>query len=173
MRISELIRLMVAITAIASFPIAANAGSIQDRKGFAVYEAVAEAGVHPRRPHPGDQKVMTRDGHAYWLRPEPVFVGGITGVEPRESGCDRTTFHLPLTAAAQAAFLAFTSRSDTPSFAVVADGRIVGPVIRAMGPIDTEELRIESDEPNGAWSWLQPLALHRPSPAKLGIRSEN
>lgn len=157
MQISELFRLLVAIAAIASFPIAASAGSIQDRKGFAVYESVAEAGLHPTRPKPGDQKIMTYDGHAYWLRPTPVFVGGITGVEPRESGCDRTTFHLPLTPAARAAFLAFTSNPQAPSFAIVANGRIVGPVVRAMGAIDTEELRIEDVETNGSWMFREEL----------------
>lgn len=151
MRISGLFKLAITIAAIMLVPIAASAGSIQDRKGFAVYEAVAEAGVHPRRPHPGDQKVRTYDGHVYWLRPTPVFVGGITGVEARERGCDRTTFYLPLTDAARAAFLDFTSNPSSPSYAIVADGRIIGPVVHAAMPLDLKELWIDSFEPSGTW----------------------
>jgi hypothetical protein len=54
-------------------PTFAHAIGIAEQKGVAVYQVDAEAGLHPESPRRDDQKVVSIEGHAYWLRPSPPW----------------------------------------------------------------------------------------------------
>ncbi|MFZ5721929.1 MAG: hypothetical protein ACOY5Y_20950 [Pseudomonadota bacterium] len=112
---------MIAVGAHAS----AAAPALSDVPGFALYAVSAEAGVHPLQPNPGDEKVLTNDGHAYWLRREPILRGGIAGANAREDA-GMTFVVLQLTRESASIFSNYASNYSGNSVGVVLDGRMIG-----------------------------------------------
>jgi preprotein translocase subunit SecD len=109
----------------------AAASSISEAKGFSIHEVSAEAGLHPRRPNRGDEKVLTNDGHAYWLRPSPVLRGGIVGVDMGQD--NRTVVLLRLAPDAAKGFSHFAANHAGRSIAFVLDGRMIGAEVHIAG----------------------------------------
>ena len=103
----------------------ALAGQIPQERGFSIYEADAEAGLHPEQPSPGDERVQTTGGHVYWLRPNAISRGGLISVEKYFAQGEA---HIQLTVAPDTArrFSAWTMSNIGHQFVYVVNGEIIG-----------------------------------------------
>ncbi len=110
---------------------------IRDEKGFSIHQVDAEAGLHPEAPSSTDQKVLTDDGHAYWLRSEPVLAGGILEVGLAVDRYGQKVW-LRVNDKDAERFHAFTSAHVGDQFAFVLNGRMIGEPIQIMMPISGE-----------------------------------
>jgi hypothetical protein len=110
--------------------------------GFSIHRSDAEAGLTPVQPRTDDTKVLTDDGHAYWLRNEPLLADGINGVriEPGRGGGYLVWVHLTLSG--RTAMQTASRLNDLQAFAYVLNGHMVGRVVTINGVLDGTELAI-------------------------------
>lgn len=110
-------------------------------KGFSPHQVDAEAGLHPNRPSPDDQRVVTDQEHVYWVRTEPILKGGLVDVHVVQA---EGVFKIILRMSDEDAklFHAFTTSNTGPKIAFVLNGRMIGEPIRVMGPISGTELQL-------------------------------
>lgn len=123
-------------------PALGESDRIANEKGFSIHEVDAEAGLQPAQPRPGDQKVLTWDGHAYWLRPVPIVLNDFEGVRLLYGQDGKLQVWLRLTPEGQRAFASFTSTHVGQKLAFVLDGKMIGPDVVIMGPVPGPEIAI-------------------------------
>jgi len=109
--------------------------------GVAVYEVDAEAGLHPEAPKPDDIKMTSLEGHAYWLRPTPVFAGGVTGARMEER-CGRAQIWLRLNQPSRDALRNYTAGGAAPILTIVLNGQVIDPVVRVMSTLEGSEIPV-------------------------------
>ena len=115
--------------------IPAQAEEISQERGFSIHEADAEAGLHPEQPAPTDEKVMTTDGHAYWLRRDAILAGQLTDVSSAYLLLGQTHIQLTLTPEGARLFSAWTKGNVGHQLAYVLNGRIIAEPVRVMEAI--------------------------------------
>jgi preprotein translocase subunit SecD len=126
---------MVMVAAVATNVVGSGARADENTgnaKGFAVYQVDAEVGVHPDRPSASDQKMLSDEGHAYWVRSTPVLKGGLVEVGMDDSG---RRLWLRVNEDAAKRFGEFTGANIGRQVAMVVDGRIVGGPAQVMAAI--------------------------------------
>jgi preprotein translocase subunit SecD len=140
------------------------AAAAERHHGVALYEVDAEAGLHPDAPKPDDIKVTSLEGHAYWLRPTPVFSGGVEGVRIEEK-CDRAQVWLRLDRSSRAALRNYTADHAGPTLAIVLDDQVIDPVARIMSTIDAAEIPVPEMDRAGARFLLQVFERDETAPS--------
>jgi hypothetical protein len=121
-----------------------DAANISQEHGFSVHESVAEAGLHPDQPAPDTEKVLTNEGHAYWLRSAPLMRGGISDVAVVHDG-GQVYLVLKFTPRGGETFSHLAKAHQEQFIAFVLDGKMLG---------EPMEVLTASDKPTPDFSML-------------------